>query len=110
MLGTSLLFWGAMTDRPLIALMLALLVEARHWTRFRWEFDDDACGRAWQFTSIAIALAAVLIWLDGNRYTALPGLLSWMRLRRLRRPGTWETWVFLGLSSWDIRDGPKRYT
>jgi hypothetical protein len=67
-----------MTDRPLIALMLALLVEARHWTRFRWEFDDDACGRAWQFTSIAIALAAVLIWLDGNRYTALPGLLSWM--------------------------------
>ena len=67
-----------MTDRPFIGLMLALLVEARHWLRFRWEFDDEACSRAWQFTSIAIALAAALIWLDGNRYTALPNLLSWM--------------------------------
>jgi hypothetical protein len=67
-----------MTGRPLIGLIMALLVEARHWTRFRWEFDDEACGRAWQFSSIAIAIAAVLIWLDGNRYTALPNLLSWL--------------------------------
>jgi hypothetical protein len=67
-----------MTGRPVIGLLIALVVEARHWTRFRWDFDDDDCGRAWQFTCIAIALAAVLIWLDGSRYTALPGLLSWM--------------------------------
>ena len=46
-----------MTDRPFIGLVLALLVEARHWLRFRWEFDDEACSRAWQFTPIAIALA-----------------------------------------------------
>jgi hypothetical protein len=58
--------------------MLALVVEARHWTRVRWEFDDEVCGRVWQFSSIGIALAAVLIWLDGSRYTALPSLLSWL--------------------------------
>lgn len=67
-----------MTDRLWIGAVLALLVEARHWTSLRWEFDDDACGRAWQFTSIATVLATVLIWMEGTRYTALPVLLTWM--------------------------------
>jgi len=67
-----------MTNRPVIGLVLALMVEAAHWTRFRWDFDDETCGRAWQFTSIGIGLATVLIWLDGDRYTALPNLLTWM--------------------------------
>ena len=67
-----------MTNRPVIGVVLALLVEASQWARFRWDFDDEACGRAWQFTSIGIGLATVLIWLDGDRYTALPNLLTWM--------------------------------
>ena len=67
-----------MTGRPLLGLLLALLVEGRHWTRVRWDFTDDACSRAWQLSTVAMALAAVLIWLDGNRYTALPVLLSWL--------------------------------
>lgn len=67
-----------MTGRPVIGLIAALVVELRHWTTLRWDFDEDAVSRAWQFTTLAIALAAVLIWLDGNRYTALPSLLSWM--------------------------------
>jgi hypothetical protein len=67
-----------MTGAPLLGLLLALVVEARFWTRIRWDFDDESCGRVWQFTSMGIALAAVLIWLDGSRYTALPSLLSWL--------------------------------
>lgn len=67
-----------MTNRPLIGLVLAVLLEASHWTKFRWDFDDEACSRAWQFTSIGIGLATVLIWLDGDRYTALPNLLTWL--------------------------------
>lgn len=67
-----------MTGRPLIGLVLALVVEARHWTRFRWEFDDDACGRAWQVCVILIAFAAILIWLDGSRHGALTILISWL--------------------------------
>ncbi|MEO7099774.1 MAG: hypothetical protein ABI162_10465, partial [Luteolibacter sp.] len=69
-----------MTNRPLIGLTLALLAEASYWTKIRWDFDDEACSRAWQFTSIGIGLATVLIWLDGDRYTALPNLLTWMPL------------------------------
>jgi protein-glutamine gamma-glutamyltransferase len=67
-----------MTGRPFIGLIAAVAVEARHWIALRWDFEEDACSRAWQFCTLAIALAAVLIWLDGSRYTALPQLLSWL--------------------------------
>jgi hypothetical protein len=67
-----------MTGRPLLGLSLALLIEARHWTRIRWEFDDDTCGRVWQVTTIGIVLAAALVWLDGDRYKAMPNTLSWL--------------------------------
>jgi hypothetical protein len=67
-----------MTGRPLLGLLLALVAEGRHWTRLRWEFDDDTCSRTWQFTVLGMTAAAVLIWLDGNRYTALPTTLALM--------------------------------
>jgi transglutaminase-like putative cysteine protease len=67
-----------MTNRPFIGLFLALCVESAYWVRVRWEFDDEACSKAWQFTAVAIGLATVLIWLDGSRLTALPNLLTWL--------------------------------
>lgn len=67
-----------MTGRPVIGTLLALLVESPHWTKFRWEFNEEACCRAWQLTTIAIGLAAVLIFLDGGPYVALPNLLTWL--------------------------------
>lgn len=69
-----------MTDRPFIGLLIALVVEARHWTRIRWEFDDSAYLRAWQFSTISTAMVAVLIWLDGDHSMALLNLLSWLAL------------------------------
>lgn len=80
LLGCTLLFWGAMTGRPMLALLMALVIEGSHWTRVRWDFNDTACGRAWRIAVAAIMVAAVLIWLDGNRYNAMPVLLSWMPL------------------------------
>ena len=67
-----------MTDLPLIGLALALIVEVSHWTKFRWDFGDDVCGRAWQLSTIAILLAGVMIYLDQDLYVALPRLLTWM--------------------------------
>ena len=80
LLGCTLLFWGAMSGRPLLALFMALVVEGSHWTRVRWDFNDTACGRAWRIAVAAVMVAAVLIWLDGNRFNAMPVLLSWMPL------------------------------
>ena len=67
-----------MTGRPVVGLVLALIVESAHWTRLRWEFNDLACIRAWHLSAVAIAVTTALIWLEGNRYTALPRLLGWL--------------------------------
>ncbi|MEO5912736.1 MAG: transglutaminase domain-containing protein [Luteolibacter sp.] len=76
----SLLFWGAMTGRPVIGLILALVVEISHWVKIRWDFDEGAYSTAWQLTTVIIALTGVLIYLDGSPYVALPQLLTWLPL------------------------------
>jgi hypothetical protein len=73
-----MIYWGIMTGRVMLGVFLAILVEAKRWVRLEWEFDDEACTRAWQFSCIAIGLVAVLVWLEGNRYEALPVLLTWL--------------------------------
>jgi transglutaminase-like putative cysteine protease len=67
-----------MSGRPLIGLVCALLVEARHWVPWRWDFDDNGCARAWQLATLMTAMSAVLLMLEGSRYTALPDLLTWI--------------------------------
>ncbi len=67
-----------MTDRPVTAVLLALIVESAHWTKFRWEFNEEARDRAWQLTTVLIALAGVLIFLESTPYQALPNLLTWL--------------------------------
>jgi transglutaminase-like putative cysteine protease len=67
-----------MTDRPLIGLLLAVIIESAHWLKFRWDFAEEATGRAWQFNTIAIGLAAILIFLEETAYMALPNLLTWL--------------------------------
>lgn len=67
-----------MTGRPMIGIFLALIVESAHWLKFRWDFDEEDCGRAWQLTTIALALAALLIYLDTSLVAALPILLTWL--------------------------------
>lgn len=67
-----------MTGRPVTGVLLALIVESPHWTKFRWDFNEEACGRAWQLTTIATGFAAIVIFLDGGPYVALPNLLTWL--------------------------------
>ncbi len=78
LLGTALLFWGAITGHGVVGLVLALLVEAAHWTRLRWDFDELACIRAWRLTVLAIAMAIVWLWFEGNPFMAVPRALGWM--------------------------------
>lgn len=67
-----------MIDWPLVGLGLAVVVEASHWLRLRWDFDDEALARSWRLSVLGIAVAAAMILIDGQRYTALPSLLSWL--------------------------------
>lgn len=75
LLGATLLFWGGMTGSPFLALIAALIIEAANWMRFRWDFNDTANSRAWRLSIALIIITGTLIWLDGDRYSALPKLL-----------------------------------
>jgi transglutaminase-like putative cysteine protease len=46
--------------------------------KFRWDFSEDAASAAWQFTTLGIGLAGILIFLDETPYMALPSLLTWL--------------------------------
>ncbi|MDP4780114.1 MAG: transglutaminase-like domain-containing protein, partial [Akkermansiaceae bacterium] len=78
LLGATLLFWGAMTGNPFLALLAALTIEAANWMHFRWDFNDRANSRAWRLSMALTIITAALIWLDGDRYTALPKLIVWL--------------------------------
>ncbi len=75
-----MVYWGVMTNRPILGALLAFCAEAPQWLRLRWDFDTAACTRAWYFTCIAGGLAAALIWFEGNRNNALSLLLTWLPL------------------------------
>ncbi len=80
LLGAALLFWGAMNGNPLLGLATALLIESANWIRFRWDFRTSACAMAWKVCMMLILITGTLIWLDGDRYTAFPKLLTWLPL------------------------------
>ena len=80
LIGVALLFWGFMTDRPVIGLSLALVMEAAHWTKLRWEFEEQSYLRAWQLSALLIGATMMLILIDGGRYVAVPRLLGWLPL------------------------------
>jgi hypothetical protein len=78
LLGTALLFWGAMTGHGLAGLGLALLVEGCHWTRLRWDFDELASIRAWRISVLVTAVTIIWFWFEGNPYMAVPRALGWL--------------------------------
>jgi len=67
-----------MSDQPIVGLVAALLVEARHWTRLRWEFDERAFLRAWYVSIVLILFGAVSVWLDGPSSRRIYSLFAWL--------------------------------
>jgi hypothetical protein len=69
-----------MTEKPFLALFAAAAVECSNWIRFRWNFDNQATSQALRITLALTLITGILVWLDGDRYTALPALLKWLPL------------------------------
>ncbi|WP_193213595.1 transglutaminase-like domain-containing protein [Luteolibacter marinus] len=78
LLGASLLFWGGMTDRALVALGCAVLIEGAHWTRIRWDFADKASLLAWRLSVLLLLIAMVLVLLQGARLNAMGLVFTWL--------------------------------
>lgn len=64
-IGVSLVLWGAVVGQAVLGLLCAVLAEARHWTRLRWDFDPPAALRAWRASVALMLLGGLMIWLDG---------------------------------------------
>src|SRR5438552_6500261 len=58
-LSTALLFWGCQTGFLIVAVPLALLLEAARWTSLRWEFTEQDFSRVWTFCSLLLLATAV---------------------------------------------------
>jgi len=79
LLGVSFLFWGAMHDRPLAALIAAILVEGRHWANLRWDFGEKGFARAWQLSVLILIVSAIgLLQIEDREASDFLALLTWL--------------------------------
>ncbi len=79
LLGVTFLFWGAMHDRALPALVAAILVEGRHWTNLRWEFGEKGFARAWQLSVLILIVSTIgLFQIEEAEARDFLNLLSWL--------------------------------
>jgi len=79
LLGVAFLFWGAMHDRPLAALLAAILMEGRHWTGLRWHFGERGFARSWQVSVVILIISAfALFQIEEREASDFLGLLSWL--------------------------------
>ena len=67
-----------MCDHALTGLVAALLVEARHWTRLRWNFDERAFLRGWHISVALILFGAASVWIDGPSSRRIYSLFAWL--------------------------------
>jgi len=44
--GATVLYWGAMVGMPIIALLMAVLLEARSWVSYRWDISEKGYVKA----------------------------------------------------------------
>lgn len=80
LLGAAVIFWGWMVDLPLLGLMLALVWESSYWLAWRWDFGERAYVRAWSISILAMALTALLLWMEGIQPETVRSFVSWMPL------------------------------
>jgi len=67
-----------MMNQLVLAAVMAVLLEASHWIRLRWDFRNDAFSRAWHLSVLLVSMAIVLILIDGgNLIVLVPRLLGW---------------------------------
>jgi len=78
LLGVALLFWGGVTEHALAGLLLALTVEAAHWTTLRWDFRDAAFVRAWHLGALLLLVTGAFVVLQNSILRAFPLTFTWL--------------------------------
>ncbi len=78
--GLTLLFWGALTDELLVGLLIALLLEAKSYVKWSWDFDDHAYVKAFQMSLGFLGLTLFLVWLGEINHNSLFQVMKWFPL------------------------------
>lgn len=100
LLGAALMFWGWQTDYLIPGVILALLVEAAHFTPTRWEFSDEDFSRIWTFCALLLITAAIFSFTANDASADLLGFLQDPNWRTQRNAGNSTAQAVASLIRW----------
>ena len=75
--GVTMLYWGAMTGEPVIALLVAVLLEGKNWVKWSWDFDDSAYVKAFQISLGLLGFVLLMVWLNEVNHNSLFQVMKW---------------------------------
>ena len=80
MLGAAALFWGVLSGQLLLAIALALALEASHWTTQRWEIAPAGFQRVADFCTWTFLLGAAYLTFSIGLPVPVLQILQWLPL------------------------------
>ncbi len=78
--GLTLLYWGALTGEPVIGLIIAILLEAKNWVKWSWDFSEAAYVKAFQMSLGLLGLVLFFVWLGEINHNSLFQVMKWFPL------------------------------
>ncbi|MGJ8672485.1 transglutaminase-like domain-containing protein [Rubritalea sp.] len=78
--GGALLFWGLSTGNLIVAIFLAILLEGCRFVKLRWDFDENAHVKAFQFSILLMALWVALSWIEDEGRAGSLNVIRWLPL------------------------------
>lgn len=80
LLGASMVFWGFLSDHPLLGVAVALVLESHRWIRWRWAFSDQDYVRVWNLCVTLFLMVAVfqVVGQEMGRWQVTRTFQQWM--------------------------------
>ncbi len=78
--GVAVIYWGAMMGEAFVGLVMAVLLEARSWVKFRWKISEVGYVKAFYVSLFLVAVALVLIRMDTVDVTSFWKMIKWSPL------------------------------
>ncbi len=77
LLGCTIIFWGWQIHLLIIAVPMAIILEAAQWVNWRWNLADKDFNRVTDWSSVALVIVAIYLF-DQESLRGLMTLLSWL--------------------------------
>ncbi len=77
LLAAGLLFWGWQTDQIVFSVLMAAMLEASHWLKFRWAISDREFNRISDFSSILFVIIIVYLFMTQS-IDGIFTILQWL--------------------------------